>query len=383
MIRVAILSAAAELGGAERSLLTFLEAAPEGAMEPLVLMPRQGPLGDFLSAANVPWQVVPMPPSLLRLSRQNSRLSVSTMASLLVQAPGYLFSLAQAIRRFNPAVLYTNGIKSHITGALLGPLLGVPAVWHLRDNWGGALVGRLADLGPRRIIANSRATAAFLQKDMKHPQKVVVVHNAVDVEEFTPEGDAVPLAPAGPKVGLVAALARWKGHLLLLQAAEKILSEFPAARFYFVGGAIYDTVAEMGYEEELRRLIAAQGLSGQVVLTGFQAKMAPWYRALDIVVNASIRPEPFGRTLLEAMSCGKAVAGPDAGGIPEFVHHGENGLLYEMGNAAALAEAVLALLREPARRQALGAAGREMAVQRFAPPPQARAILGLLSAEAR
>jgi glycosyltransferase involved in cell wall biosynthesis len=295
-----------------------------------------------------------------------------------VQAPAYLYHLALAIRKLNPDVLYTNGIKPHIIGELLRPLLRVPTIWHLRDNWGGALVGRLADLGPHRIIANSRATAAFLQKDMKHPHKVVVVHNAVDVAEFSPEGDTVPLETAGPKIGLVAALARLKGHALLLQAAERILSEFPSATFYFIGGSIYDTMAEVGYEDELRQMIAAKSLAEQVVLTGFQPQMAPWYRAMDVVVNASIRPESFGRTLLEAMACGKAVVGPKAGGIPEFVQPGKTGLLYEMGNAGALAEAVLSLLREPGWRQNLGAAGREAAVRRFAPEPHAQAISHIL-----
>ena len=378
MIRVAIFSAAAEPGGAERSLLTFLEASQGHTIEPLVLLPRRGSLGALLTAINVPWQVVPMPDALLRQSRQNREALLRPAIQLIMQTPGYLCHLAQAIRRFNPTVLYTNGIKPHIIGAMLRPLLGVPTIWHLRENWGGPLVGRLADLGPRRIIANSRSTAAFLQKDMKHPQKVVVVHNAVDVAEFSPEGNTVPLETAGPRVGLVAALARWKGHTLLLQAAETILSEFPTASFYLIGGSIYDTVAEVGYEDELRKQIVARGLSEHVVLTGFQSRMAPWYRALDVVVNASMRPEPFGRTLLEAMACGKAVVGPNAGGIPEFVQHGNNGLLYEMGKAGALADAVLSLLWKPDWRQHLGSAGRETAVRHFVPQPQGQAILRIL-----
>lgn len=379
MIRVAILSAAAEPGGAERSLLTFLKASQGHTIEAVVLLPRPGSLGALLTAIKVPWQVVPMPDALLRQSRQNRGALLRPTIQLIMQAPGYLCHLAQAIRRLNPDVLYTNGIKPHIIGVLLRPLLRVPTIWHLRDNWGGPLVGRLADLGPQRIIANSRATAAFLQKDMKHPQKVVVVHNAVDVAEFSPEGDAVPLETAGPRVGLVAALARWKGHTLLLQAAGAILSEFPSATFYFIGGSIYDTVAEVGYEDELRQMIVAKGFAKQVELTGFQPQMAPWYRAMDVVVNASIRPEPFGRTLLEAMACGKAVVGPNVGGIPEFVQPSKTGLLYEMGNAGALADAVLSLLREPAWRQNLGLAGREAAVQCFAAELQARAISRLLS----
>jgi glycosyltransferase involved in cell wall biosynthesis len=324
-----------------------------------------------------------MPDDLLRQSRQNREVLFRPPIQLIMQAPGYLCHLAQAIRRFNPTVLYTNGIKHHIIGALLRPFLRVPMIWHLRDNWGGPLVGLLADFGPHRIIANSRATATFLQKDMKFPQKVVVVHNSVDVAEYSPEGDTVHLETAGPKVGLVATLARWKGHTLLLQAAERILSEFPGAIFYFIGGSIYDTVAEIGYEDELRKLIVAKGLSEQVVMTGFQPEMAPWYRALDIVVNASLQPEPFGRTLLEAMSCGKAVVGPNAGGIPEFVQHGRSGLLYEMGQVEALTTAMLNLCRDPSLRRKLGTAGRETAVQHFGSIPQAETITRLLLKSSR
>ena len=115
-----------------------------------------------------------------------------------------------------------------------------------------------------------------------------------------------------------------------------------------------------------------------MVFTGFQRDMAPWYRAMDIVVSASTQPEGFGRTLLEAMACGKPVVGPNAGGIPEFVRHGENGLLYEMGNADALGAAILTLSRDPGLRKRLGAAGCETAVQRFSPAGHAVAIRRVL-----
>lgn len=380
MTRVAILSPAADLGGAERSLLTFLKAAQGHTISTTILLPRGGPLCDELSDLGVSWQVVSMPPALLRLSRQKRTNSLPTLIKIIYQGPSYLFRLIKALSRISPEVIYTNGIKSHILGALLRPLLGVGLVWHLRDHWGGTLVGRLSDSGPNRIIVNSRSTARNLQKFMRKPGKVVVIYNAVDLEEFSPDGPAVVLSArrSGFKVGLPAVFARWKGHSLLLRAASRILSEFPSTRFFFIGAPIYDTVGEEGYADELHRLVLREDLADCVIFTGFQKRMAPWYRAMDVVVNASIRPEPFGRTLLEAMACGRAVVGPNAGGIPEFVQHGENGLLYEMGNAETLAEAVLTLLRDPALRERLGRAGREKAA-RFAPGPYAEAITQILT----
>jgi glycosyltransferase involved in cell wall biosynthesis len=377
LIRIGVLQPSAQLGGAERSLLTFLKVAQGRSIDAVVLLPREGPLGKKLAELGVPWRVVPMPRSLLSLSRQNSCQTLALMPLISYQGPGYLWRLLREMRGIKPDVIYTNGIKGHILGVLLHPLVPAGVVWHLRDVWGGRLLGFLADYAADLVIANSRATATALEKFMKRPGKVVVIHNAVDPEEFSPEG---PVADSGPmrryryKVGLVGAYARIKGHALLLAAAARIKSEFPGTGFYFIGGSIYDTVAGRGYEEELRQLVEEKGLKDCVAFTGFQTEMAPWYRAMDMVVNASIIPESFGRTLLEAMSCGTPVVGPNAGGIPEFLRPGENGLLYEMGNAEALAEAILTLLRDPDLRRQLGAGGRRTALRRFSPAPQAEAI---------
>lgn len=379
-MRVAILSTAAELGGAERSLLTFLKVAQGRLIDAMVLLPREGPLADALTALKVPWEIVPMPGSLLRQSRQE-KVRAAMLGRLVYQGPAYLFKLARALRRIKPAVLYTNGIKSNFLGALLRPWLRLRVVWHLRDVWGGSLAGLLADRGADCIIANSGASARSLQAFMARPEKVVIIPNAVDLEEFSPEGPAADLGAGSrftPKVGLIAAFARLKGQSLFLEAARRIRSEFPAAGFFLVGGSIYDTVGDPGYEKEVRRWVEAQGLGDSVVFTGFQKDIAPWYRALDIVVNSSIRPESFGRTLLEAMACGKAVVGPNAGGIPEFVEHGHNGWLYDLGQVEALTAAVLTLGRDPALRRRFGAAGRETAVRRFGSAPQAAAIARLL-----
>jgi len=382
-MRMAVLSPAAELGGAERSLLTFLQAAQGKLIEARVLLPREGPLGQALTRLGVPWEVVPMPQALLRLTRQ--KMNPGWLLKGIYQGLAYVARLRQVLIRLAPEVIYTNGIKSHVVGALLRPWIRGRVIWHVRDFWEGRLVGHLADLGPHRIIANSQATARHLLKYMRKTQKVTVVYNAVDPEEFSPTG---PLPPPGPwarfspRLGLVAVFARWKGHSLFLDAARRVLAAFPQAGFFLVGGAIYDSGGETGYDEELVRLVREKDLQDRVVFTGFQPDIAPWYRALDVVVNASLRPEPFGRTLLEAMTCGRAVVGPAAGGVPEFIRHRRNGLLYAMGNERELTEALLSLLRDPSLRSRLGEAGRETAVAHFTPAAHAAAVVMALSPSA-
>src|SRR6267142_387178 len=80
------------------------------------------------------------------------------------------------------------------------------------------------------------------------------------------------------------------------------------------------------------------------------------YRAADVVVVPSIWPEPLSRVLIEAMDFGRAVVATRVGGSPELVEDDVTGLLVAPRDPAGLARAVVALLRDPARRARLGAA---------------------------
>lgn len=386
MLRLVVLQVSALLGGSDRSLLGLLKEAHRKRFEATVVLPKMGPLCSHLTTMEVPWVVVDQPVALLRQSRLFRLASVPSLIALPFVASPYLIRLSAAIRRLSPDVMYTNGIKAHVLGALLRRVLGLGIVWHVRDNWGGRLVGCLADFGPDAIIANSRATAARLRESMRRPDKVFVVHNSVDVGTFRPDGmvaDVEPENREAPRIGLAAALVKLKGHELLLRAMRTVRTEFPSTKCFFIGGGIYDTVGDRGYEDELRRAVEEKGLADCVTFTGFQQEMAPWYRAMDIVVNASTRPEGFGRTLLEAMACGRAVVGPNAGGVPEFVRHRENGLLYEMGNAETLGDALLTLLRDADLRKRLGAAARATATNDFALGRNATTISHILCCAAR
>src|SRR5581483_2600448 len=130
-----------------------------------------------------------------------------------------------------------------------------------------------------------------------------VIHNAIDTTRFAPgPGDPglldalarLPRPRAGVlRVGLVATFGIWKGHEVFLRAAARLAAR--EMRFYVVGGPIYATGAQVR-EADLRRLAAELDIEQRVGFVGFQEDTAAIYRALDIVVHASDRPEPFGRT---------------------------------------------------------------------------------------
>ena len=94
--------------------------------------------------------------------------------------------------------------------------------------------------------------------------------------------------------------------------------------------------------------------------------MATVYNGIDVVVSASIKPEPLGTVVIEAMAIGRPLIGPNHGGAAEMAEHEATALLFEPGNADDLARCILRLHEEPALAARLGAAARKKALHTFA-----------------
>ena len=221
------------------------------------------------------------------------------------------------------------------------------------------------------MIANSESVAARTRLLLGPRLPVHAIHNAVDLDRFRPEGaradlDALanlpPLAPGGIRVGLVGTFARWKGHDVFLEALGKLLG-LDGVRGYVIGGPIYETGASQFSLAELRKMAAQRQLGTRVGFTGRVDDVPAALRALDIVVHASVEPEPFGLVIAEAMACGRPVIVSRAGGAAEIAQAGA--VFHAPGNATELAECIDRLARDTALRASLGAAGRCAALRLF------------------
>jgi glycosyltransferase involved in cell wall biosynthesis len=116
----------------------------------------------------------------------------------------------------------------------------------------------------------------------------------------------------------------------------------------------------------LQAKAAALGINQEVGFIDFQYETADIYRALDIVIHASTQPEPFGRTIVEAMACAKPVIVAQAGGAAELFTHDYDAVGVPPGDARTLATAIHRLVQDGDCRSRLAANARRTAVQRFA-----------------
>ncbi len=387
-LKILFLSPTGKLGGAEASLLHIMAGIRE--IEPswtlCLAAADDGPLLDRVRSLGVETMLVPFPPAVAccgdagaggPAGKQIGRIAL--MRSLLaagVSSRAYVKRLRRVIQATRPDVVHASGFKMHLFGVWSQPRR-TPLIWHIHDYVGPRpimrrLLRRYAKR-PALALASSKSLMDEANSFCDGQVKIRAVGYGIDLDCFSPLGDKADLdalsglPPASAetvRVGLIATLARWKGHAVFLRALSLLPAGLPI-RAYIVGDALYKTKGSQFRLDELRQMAVQMGVSHMVGFTGFLDEQASAMRALDVVVHASTEPEPFGLVIVEGMACGRAVIASHSGGATEIVEPGKNALSHPPGDASALAERIRELAMNPGLRAELGKAGRVSAVKYF------------------
>ena len=372
-MRVVFLNPSGRWGGAETALRELLASvrAAEPAWELWLVLGEDGPLAGIARELGANVVVMPFPAALSRLGENARGGALAGLLKALPATAWYAHRLARWLRKMQPDIIHTNGLKMHLLGAWTCPRRS-PLIWHIHDYVSlRRLMRRL--LWPSRkacaaVIVNSKSVAQDMERVLPG-MRIVPIYNAIDLDRFSPVGEQLDLdercglAPAAPgtvRVGLVATFARWKGHKVFLEALARLAPDLPV-RGYIIGGPIYQTDGSQWSAEELQREAERLELTGKVGFTGFVEDTPAAMRSLDIVVHASTQPEPFGMVIIEGMACGRAVIACRAGGAAELFTDGENALAHAPGDAAALARQIERLIGDEGLRKQLGKRGRATA----------------------
>ncbi len=367
-LRVVYLDHCALRSGAELALARLLPALDD--VDATVVLAEEGPLVALLEEGGIAVTVRPM----AERSRNLRRAAVVPGIGALRAVAGtlaYSLALARELRHRRLDLVVTNSLKAAIYGGVAARLAGVPLIWHLHDriavdylpSAAVRLIRVAARVLPKAVIANSETTLATLELPRgRHPATRVI-------------GNVCPLAdtpsPQEPReshrpftVGIVGRLAPWKGQDLFLRAFARAFGSSDA-RGLVIGGALF---GESDFADELGHLAGELGIADRIRFTGHLDDPWPDMARLDILVHASVVPEPFGQVVVEGMALGVCVVASDTGGPAEIIDPGTDGLLFETGDEAALARALGRLAADDALRDRLRSAGPKGAA-RFAAGP--------------
>ncbi len=259
------------------------------------------------------------------------RLSLNRTRTLDV---GALRRLVRFVRENGIAIVH-----AHSSSLFLAALLpGVSVVWH--DHFGRLLEEERPTWlwGPP---ARRAAAVLAVSEDLARWSRERLRVDAVYLPNFVPEVPAgpVPDLPPGPRVVCVANLRAQKDHLTLLRAMTHV-----DAHLLLVGADV-----EPAYAARVREEAAALG--DRVTFLGSRSDVPDLLRGCDVGVLSSAS-EGFPLSLLEYGRAGLAAVATRVGQCPEVLEGA--GILVPPGDPGALAEALLALLRDPARRKDLG-----------------------------
>jgi glycosyltransferase involved in cell wall biosynthesis len=362
-----------DMYGADIGLLHSIKSLDQQKYFPIVILPSDMPTGMLspeLDRLGVEYHFAHL--GILRRKYLSWRAIIPLMIELL-RGIAYVRSTARSRR---VALVYTNTIVT-ISGAIGGKLAGVPVLWHIREilsmprpvRW---LLYRMLTLCADRIVCISRAVRDSLLKEAPNlAGKSVVVYNAVSVVASNGVGRQIGFreelnVPEGaPLVGMVGRITHWKGQEILAEAATLVLRKHTDAHFVAVGSYFAD---ESHYLQKIKSLINTLGLDGRFHLADYRSQITDVYRALDIFVLPSIKPEPFGRVTVEAMTQGRAVIATNHGGTAELIEEGVTGMLVPPSDPKALAAAISLLLRDQQLREKIGNAAAAFAKENFGMP---------------
>ena len=395
-MRIVYLSPLGAIGGAEQCLLNIIASLRNSHpdAEVFLISAGDGPLVTRAAALGVTVRIVSMPAALAGLGdsilgRRSGAIQFARMIAIatvaLPSALAYLLALKREIRRIDPHVIHSNGLKMHLLASLVPPNRA-RLIWHMHDFLTArpamARALRWASARCAGVIAISDAVASDV-REVLPTTPVNLIYNGIDLHYFTKghnglagtdgkaDLDALANLPAPEepiiRIGLVATFARWKGQDVLIEAAARYFekNQNSRVRFYIIGGPIYHTRGSQFSEAELRRHAAAAGLEGRVGFIPFQPDTRAIYRALDVVVHASTRPEPFGLTIAEAMACGRPVIVSSAGGAMELFTPNVDAIGVPPGDVELLVAAISRLVSDPRRRASLGRQASTTALRRF------------------
>jgi len=361
MKKVLYICPTSSIGGAETFLL---QTATHGHLEEYenhYLLFRTGPLYDRLSKLNVHVHVLKSPP---QLSNGADRKMVSQ-------------KMIEIINDNNINLVHSTMAYGALFAARTCKSMGIPHVWFQHGPASGWMDRLAAVLPHNGLVVNSHFTGKT-QRCLENPMRFFIPRNnpiekiLLGTDEIEFSNDEVEnhkkkiltqleMDSSTTLIGMLCRIQEWKGVHIFLDAIAELNKDKTLPHFCgviwgeaFKGKEYYNKLVEKVQNENLPVLFAGHSENAHLSLA-----------TCDILVNASIQPEPFGLSIIEAMTVGTVPIVPDEGGPIEIVSNGKNGLWFNSRSSRSLAKHIRKLLSDSKLRQTLSENAKSTSKQKY------------------
>ncbi len=322
-----------------------------------LVLPQDGEIRARAEAAGVPVWLWPIENRGFR-ARILRRGAWADLRAVLGSRWRYYAGFCRELRRA-PGIVHVHSRASIAPLALWAARrCGVPAVLHVRERatpgWRAWIGARALAAGASAVVFVSEAIRAGYGRGVQ--RRARVIHNFMELPPAPPARE-----PSVPVVATVAWQSLAKGYDVFLEACRLLRDRGVSFEAWLIG--------QWGAEADLRgaeRYVREHGLEAIVKFRGRLDDMAAAYARMDVLLLPT-RRDSFPRVVMEAMAFGVPVVATRVDGVPEMVAEGTTGFMVESGDAGGFAAAAEKLLRDPALRRKMGAAGRERARALFSP----------------
>jgi len=366
MLKILFVNHVSLVSGAEKVLLTLVTSLDRDAVTAVVICPENGPLVKKLTSRDIIVRLIPMS-SLVRTCNPLKLLKYLWCSIRFCKL------LRHQVKELDIDIIHCNSFTAVLYSLLPAKLSKTPIIWHMHDILQARLSNkifiRLAAHWTDKIICVSHATKKRLLEFGVDEKKCEVIYNSADQlssQQQKTQGEFRKEFGIGDNarvVTMIGQIAQWKGQHVFIEAVSKLADRYTHIKYVIAGDILNQT--EQLYKQHIHQMTDSLNLNDRIIFTGFRDDVQKIINDSDIIVHASVKPDPLPTVIIEAMSANKPAVATNVGGVPELVVDNETGFLVPPADSEQLAQAISKLLDDPEMANKFGINAETVIKKRF------------------
>jgi len=370
MKKICYPSASSSAGGSNISTMLLAENFSK-EFEAILVYPDEGDIFKKIKNKNIKYEILPTNILMRKLHKYiSSGWHIKILFALF--SIFYELRVIKFIYKNKFDLIHTNDLMSTLLWGFAGKILGVPVIWHVRQEKSSKLLDKLRLYFADRLIFVAKLNTRKFSDSTLDDLNYDVVYNGVDLKEFNGDNQnsfksirsELNLEKDKKIVGFIGHLFKRKRPEMFVRAGIEIIKNKNIKDVHFI--IIGSDSSKEEYNKKLTKIIKEEGVEDYFSILGFRNDIASIMSSLDIfVLTSTYKGEAFPRVIIESMASKTAVVSTKAAGVPEAIKEGETGFMVDPDDFEGLVSKIVYLLENPNIRNEFSIRGREVAENKF------------------